>query len=112
VPRFPLFHFEYTEVAELNPPIFGQGFDNRFEEFLDNTLNLLLGQAEQVGDRFDNFFFGHGAIGKRKLLQHPYGPVVSGLQVRRSTDRRDLLDGRQGVKTAGLTARKCKGRKY
>ena len=53
------FHFEYTEIPNLDTPFAGQRFDEHIEHTLHDGLRVVLFELCSFGNNFDDFFFGH-----------------------------------------------------
>jgi hypothetical protein len=67
LPRRPLLDFEDSEVAKFNAMVGHERFDDGVKRLLDNLFGLELGQTNFIGNRFHDFFFGHGSILPREM---------------------------------------------
>jgi hypothetical protein len=62
LPRRPLFHLKNAEVAKFNAVIGYKCLNDGVERLLNDLFGLELGQTNFIGNRFHDFFFGHGSI--------------------------------------------------
>ena len=56
------FDLENAKISELDAVILDQRFDDGVEGLLDDLLRLELGEADLLGNGFDDLFFGHGGV--------------------------------------------------
>jgi hypothetical protein len=56
------FYLKDSEIPELDSSILGQSLDQFRKQLLNDLFDLLLGQAQLIRDRSNDFFLGHKTV--------------------------------------------------
>ena len=75
LPGRPLFHLKNAEISKFNAVIGNKSFNDGVERLLNNLFGLKLGKPNFVGNRFHDFFFGHGSILPQRRCDRSSNPV-------------------------------------